>query len=403
MLLVLIFGLLPTLHCIFRSRLLSNETVLLELNTQINAKENTELHTMLKNPAIPFRSFKASITRGRWNYSKYGFLQVNPFGALLDASFKNRSSRSWRFLCSALDDCLSSSFRIVEKANCLLFAESNSMLTQIPEERISIDVFYALLRTMNFSSEKDVNTLQLLMEKPEFFEANYISIEVKYSSFEGMFLILTSLHQGEFAKKWKDSEIVTLEQLNVNCSHFLNPITWMHGEYALNIEKNTISPQNSISISGLLPGKMHINWNKSKLFLENEHYPIFQHCKFSPRKEAVQYACIVPNGSRKFSLSLDYTVKMSHFSQYPFDANRGIDISTPVVELSDGKRIILQTLLLSLHQPDFSMPYNVMIICFSVTMIFFVSLRKVLCKDPFAEHPLLKRLRSLRQLIKRPS
>lgn len=69
------------------------------------------------------------------------------------------------------------------------------------------------------------------------------------------------------------------------------------------------------------------------------------------------------------------------YTEHPPDASRGWDIPAAVFGLSSGKRIYSTTLLAELSTPDFSMPYNVIIMTCTLVALFFGSIFNILTRS----------------------
>ena len=80
-------------------------------------------------------------------------------------------------------------------------------------------------------------------------------------------------------------------------------------------------------------------------------------------------------------LTYDFEKAILRYTEYPPDANRGFDIASAVITFGDGAGSIRTTsLLLSLPTPDFSMPYNVIILTSTVMALAFGSVFTLLVR-----------------------
>lgn len=146
----------------------------------------------------------------------------------------------------------------------------------------------------------------------------------------------------------------------------------------------------------------------------------------------LQANCKIPkqeySDAFSLSLSMHFLVKMVNFEDYPYDANRGIDIQTPLIQSrnSDGTVIDspfsnnkasvdtspssidhhsntvvvpVKAITLPLYQPDFSMPYNVMMISFCFVLVFALALRKAILAAVDEAHVLVRLKRSMSCLL----
>lgn len=69
------------------------------------------------------------------------------------------------------------------------------------------------------------------------------------------------------------------------------------------------------------------------------------------------------------------------YTEHPPDASRGWDIPAAVFALSSGRRVYSTTLLAELATPDFSMPYNVIIMTSTLVALFFGSIFNILTRS----------------------
>jgi phosphatidylinositol glycan class T len=80
-------------------------------------------------------------------------------------------------------------------------------------------------------------------------------------------------------------------------------------------------------------------------------------------------------------LTYDFEKAILRYTEYPPDANRGFDIAPAVITIGNGMGSIRTTsLLLSLPTPDFSMPYNVIILTSTVMALAFGSVFTLLVR-----------------------
>jgi phosphatidylinositol glycan class T len=100
------------------------------------------------------------------------------------------------------------------------------------------------------------------------------------------------------------------------------------------------------------------------------------------RGTQLEVRLVVPPNSTVL-LSYDFDKAILRYTEYPPDANRGFDIAPAVISiLSPHANISLRTtsLLLSLPTPDFSMPYNVIILTSTVMALAFGSIFNLLVR-----------------------
>lgn len=72
------------------------------------------------------------------------------------------------------------------------------------------------------------------------------------------------------------------------------------------------------------------------------------------------------------------------YHEYPSDANRGFDVPAAIVVVrgngsAPDRRIYSTSALIMLPLPDFSMPYNVIILTSTLVALFFGSVFNILC------------------------
>jgi phosphatidylinositol glycan class T len=86
-----------------------------------------------------------------------------------------------------------------------------------------------------------------------------------------------------------------------------------------------------------------------------------------------------PNST--LTLSYDFDKSVLRYTEYPPDANRGFDVAAAVITIpKTGFAIRTTSLLLSLPTPDFSMPYNVIILSSTVIALAFGSVFNLLVR-----------------------
>ena len=78
---------------------------------------------------------------------------------------------------------------------------------------------------------------------------------------------------------------------------------------------------------------------------------------------------------------LDFDKTFLRYTEYPSDANRGFDVPPAVIFYQDKgilKRIYTTSTLIFLPTPDFSMPYNVIILTSTIIAMFYGSIFNLL-------------------------
>ncbi|KAK9474535.1 GPI transamidase component PIG-T [Dipodascopsis tothii] len=90
----------------------------------------------------------------------------------------------------------------------------------------------------------------------------------------------------------------------------------------------------------------------------------------------------LPAGVDGVSLTYDFDKSLLYYTEYPPDANRGFDIAPGIVTVLGADRYTTRTtsLLLPLPTPDFSMPYNVIILTSTIMALAFGSIYNLLVR-----------------------
>lgn len=110
--------------------------------------------------------------------------------------------------------------------------------------------------------------------------------------------------------------------------------------------------------------------NKSDLDIINSKYyvPSIDH----KRPTQLEFTMTIP-ANTTLALSYQFDKALLHFTEYPPDANHGFEIESLVITIIDPipYQLRTSTLLLYLSTPDFSMPYNVIIITSTIMGLIF--------------------------------
>lgn len=113
-------------------------------------------------------------------------------------------------------------------------------------------------------------------------------------------------------------------------------------------------------------------------------------------------------------LTYEFEKAILRYTEYPPDANRGFDIPAAVITLGNDVSLRTTSLLLPLPTPDFSMPYNVIILTSTVMALAFGSIFNLLVRRFVAEEEadsldlravrlkVVERLKFLLRKFKRP-
>ncbi|QLQ77819.1 hypothetical protein HG537_0A00660 [Torulaspora globosa] len=127
------------------------------------------------------------------------------------------------------------------------------------------------------------------------------------------------------------------------------------------------------------------------------------------RPTHLEYTITVP-ANTSFAISYQFDKSLLQYAEYPPDANHGFEIEAAVITVIEPNRYQMRTaaLLLLLSTPDFSMPYNVIILTSTVIGLIFGTLFNLLVKrlvpvevaDKIEATPGLKhKVRNLRALL----
>ena len=120
--------------------------------------------------------------------------------------------------------------------------------------------------------------------------------------------------------------------------------------------------------------KLYLHTLKAKIKGLNTHKDVIQEMYYRPaldRKRGTQLEVriLIPANSTVV-LTYDFEKAILRYTEYPPDANRGFDIAPAVITIGDVS-IRTTSLLLPLPTPDFSMPYNVIILTSTVMALSF--------------------------------
>jgi phosphatidylinositol glycan class T len=106
---------------------------------------------------------------------------------------------------------------------------------------------------------------------------------------------------------------------------------------------------------------------------------------------------IPPNST--LTLTYDFDKSVLRYTEYPPDANRGFDIAPAVITTDKGYQIRTTSLLLNLPTPDFSMPYNTIILSSTVMALAFGSVFNLLVRRLVGAEEVPLRGQKLRGLV----
>jgi len=121
--------------------------------------------------------------------------------------------------------------------------------------------------------------------------------------------------------------------------------------------------------------KLYLHTLKAKINGLNIHKDVIQEMYYRPaldRKRGTQLEVriLIPANSTVI-LTYDFEKAILRYTEYPPDANRGFDIAPAVITIGNNVSIRTTSLLLPLPTPDFSMPYNVIILTSTVMALSF--------------------------------
>jgi phosphatidylinositol glycan class T len=138
-----------------------------------------------------------------------------------------------------------------------------------------------------------------------------------------------------------------------------------------------------------LPWFMKVYLHTLKVQIDGLDKDIVQEMYYRPaldRKRGTQMEIkvLIPKNSTAV-LTYDFEKAILRYTEYPPDANRGFDIAPAVITIGDVS-IRTTSLLLPLPTPDFSMPYNVIILTSTVIalafgLVFNLSTRRFVAAD----------------------
>jgi phosphatidylinositol glycan class T len=104
------------------------------------------------------------------------------------------------------------------------------------------------------------------------------------------------------------------------------------------------------------------------------------------RGTQLEVQLVIP-GNTTSSLTWEFDKSILRYTEYPPDANRGFDVAPAIITIVGGGVVRTPSLLLSLPTPDFSMPYNVIILSSTVIALAFGSVFNLLVRRFVALEP----------------
>lgn len=132
-----------------------------------------------------------------------------------------------------------------------------------------------------------------------------------------------------------------------------------------------------------LPWYMKLYLHTLKATIDGQKGDVIQEMYYRPaldrtRPTQLEIKMRIPAASTVV-LTYDFEKAILRYTEYPPDANRGFDIAAAVITIGDVS-IRTTSLLLSLPTPDFSMPYNVIILTSTVMALAFGSIFNLLVR-----------------------
>ena len=120
--------------------------------------------------------------------------------------------------------------------------------------------------------------------------------------------------------------------------------------------------------------KLYLHTLKAKINGKDNDEDVIQEMYYRPaldrqRGTQLEVRVLIPANSTAV-LTYDFEKAILRYTEYPPDANRGFDIAPAVITIGNVS-IRTTSLLLSLPTPDFSMPYNVIILTSTVMALAF--------------------------------
>jgi GPI-anchor transamidase subunit T len=151
---------------------------------------------------------------------------------------------------------------------------------------------------------------------------------------------------------------------------YLESLPWFMKTYlhTLRVKLNNAEKDNNISL------------DEESLIKEIHYRPALDR----RRGTQLEVRMLVPAAST-VTLSYDFEKAVLRYTEYPPDANRGFDVAPAIIKITTSPGtpplyIRTTSLLLPLPTPDFSMPYNVIILTSTVMALAFGSIFNLLVR-----------------------
>lgn len=168
---------------------------------------------------------------------------------------------------------------------------------------------------------------------------------------------------------------------------------------------NTSSRQIEVTVLETLPWSMRLYMHTMKVHLNGNPTELGS-LLYSPsidrvKPSQVEWKYVIPAGSR-LTVETDFDMALLRYSEYPLDPARGFDVNGAIVKFKSHDsslthQIVSHTILLTLPTPDFTMPFNVIMLT-SLALTFFygyffnLAFRRFYLHDPKSPHGLLGKI-----------
>lgn len=381
-----------------------------------NIYEDSELHRYLSQQNT-WNRFELSFSKGLWDYKRDGYLEhVSPIGASLSCSHSNSENlaQHFKYLVHSLASFSASGIDVFDFDGCVMDSSSNTINALLPEIRPSADLYFSFLRNIDWA-HKNANgnakkfAVFILAHIYAILEGKCVKMVFEWDKTVGTSQIKFGLFAflNAFEEYGPSSKLLSALFESASANFGAVPYKRLFCESAwlaasMNIVEKSTSNGTfwlrfanahktatiNVRVKGVLPAFMNVNYALSEVALEDgtsgqaSQRCLFDLVHFSFGRHVLYEAEFVLKPRQSLKISLGYQIKMANFSQYPYDANRGVDIFCPFIEVSRDnakfgvQNIVIPSAVLPLFQPDFSMPYNIMIIAFSISIIYLLALRK---------------------------
>ncbi|QRV76610.1 Gpi16 subunit, GPI transamidase component [Ceratobasidium sp. AG-Ba] len=221
---------------------------------------------------------------------------------------------------------------------------------------------------------------------------------IKVSDTRSLVVYDVSHNPGEFdlAQQWVDEQSFTYtpvpRALPVSIRRVLTGAEQTHGGLLLSITNQGDTNYTTAWLE-TMPWFIQFFLHTLELRVDGKRRDdLLQHLTFTPPRDDLQHSSMleavlsVPPKSR-LDVSISFRKAFILYTEHPPDAHRGWDLPAAVLTpvCSDpsgscGERMYTSTLLVDLATPDFSMPYNVIIMSSTVVALFFGSIFNLLTR-----------------------